>query len=296
MNGIILINKEKGITSFGVVSKMRRIFNTKKVGHCGTLDPNATGVLPILIGNATKLSKYLVEHDKEYIATVKFGIKTDSGDEEGNVISEDEFRLENTSEDFYISKLNELVGTREQIPPMYSAVKVDGKRLYEYAREGRIVEREPRKITIYSISMIKLDYENNELTFRVVCSKGTYIRTLCEELAEKIGTVGYMKELERTKLDKFDIENSVIISELENCEDKEKYLISVEDLFINNEKVDLTSRKKELFLNGVKLTFNLANGLYRVYSDGLFIGIGVVERNLLKRDVIMDSLKINHNI
>lgn len=290
MNGIILINKEKGITSFGVVSKLRRIFNTKKVGHCGTLDPNATGVLPILIGNATKLSKYLVEHDKEYIATVKFGIKTDSGDEEGNVIYEDEFRLENTSEDFYISKLNELVGTREQIPPMYSAVKVDGKRLYEYAREGRTVEREPRKITIYSISMIKLDYENNELTFRVVCSKGTYIRTLCEELAEKIGTVGYMKELERTKLDKFDIENSVIISELENCEDKEKYLISVEDLFINNEKVDLTSRKKELFLNGVKLTFDLADGLYRVYCDGIFLGLGVMENRLLKRDVIIDNL------
>ena len=189
MDGIILINKEKGITSFGVVSKIRKIFDTKKVGHCGTLDPNATGVLPVMIGKATKISKYLVEHDKEYVATIKFGIKTNTGDSDGNIIIEDKFRLDKTNEKEYLSRISELVGKQMQLPPMYSAIKINGKKLYEYAREGKEIERSAREIEIYSIIVEKIDYENNEITIKVACSKGTYIRTLCELIAEKFGTV-----------------------------------------------------------------------------------------------------------
>lgn len=189
MDGVVLVNKEKGMTSFDVVSKIRKIFNTKKVGHCGTLDPNATGVLPIMIGQATKISKYLVEHDKEYVAKLKLGVKTDSADLEGNVIEKDDFTLNVDDESRYVDIINKLIGRQNQIPPMYSAIKVAGKKLYEYARNGIEVERKPREIEIYSIDVEKIDYEENEIEFRVSCSKGTYIRTLCETIAEMLGTV-----------------------------------------------------------------------------------------------------------
>lgn len=287
MDGIILINKEKGITSFGVVSKVRKIFNIKKVGHCGTLDPEATGVLPIMIGQATKISKYLVEHDKEYIATLKLGIKTDSADGEGNIIEESKFELNQNKEKFYISKINELLGKSKQVPPMYSAIKVNGKKLYEYAREGKEVVREVREIEIYDIEIIKFDYEKNEIKFKVQCSKGTYIRTLCESIAEKIGTIGYMKELIRTKLDTFSIDQSIIITELEQSEDKLKYIISIEKLFEKCSEIKLDDRKKELFLNGVNLTFNVEDGVYKVYNNEQFLGLGIVKKCLLKRDVVI---------
>lgn len=189
MDGIILVNKEKGITSFGVVSKIRKIFNTKKVGHCGTLDPEATGVLPIMIGQATKVSKYLVEHDKEYIAVLKLGVKTDSADSEGNIIKKDNFNLDMNNKKQYLNKISTLVGKQKQVPPMYSAIKVDGKKLYEYARDGVEIERAARDIEIYDIEVEKFNVEDNEITFRVKCSKGTYIRTLCETIAEILGTV-----------------------------------------------------------------------------------------------------------
>lgn len=189
MDGIILVNKESGITSFGVVSKIRKIFNTKKVGHCGTLDPEATGVLPIMIGQATKVSKYLVEHDKEYVATLKLGIKTDSADSEGNIIEKDDFILNIDNKEKYLNKIKTLVGKQKQVPPMYSAIKVDGKKLYEYARDGIEIERVARDIEIYDIEVQNFNVEDNEITFRVKCSKGTYIRTLCESIAETLGTI-----------------------------------------------------------------------------------------------------------
>ena len=244
MDGLILIYKEKGITSFGVVAKIRKIFNTKKVGHCGTLDPNATGVLPIMIGAGTKVSKYLVEHDKEYLATLKFGIQTDTADEEGKAINQDNFKLKIENEEFYKQKIKELIGVQKQLPPMYSAIKVNGKKLYEYAREGKDIERTEREIEIYSINVEKLDYEKNEMTIKVSCSKGTYIRTLCETIAKAFGTIGFMKELTRTKVDRYKIEESVKISELESCENKEKFVISIEKIFEKCEKIELNNRKK----------------------------------------------------
>lgn len=288
MDGIVLINKEKGISSFGVVSKIRKIFNIKKVGHCGTLDPDATGVLPIMIGNATKISKYLVEHDKEYIAVLKIGIKTDSADGEGNIIAEDNFLLKKENEEEYKTLIEGMVGKHKQIPPMYSAIKVNGKKLYEYARAGQEVERVEREIEIYNISVENIDFENNEIRFRVACSKGTYIRTLCETIAEMLGTIGYMKELQRTKVDKFLIKDSVTLSELEQSDDKSKYVISIEKIFEEKERIDLSQRKTKLFLNGVQLTNAFNDGVYRVYTNDKFLGLGIIKNGLLKRDIIIE--------
>lgn len=187
MNGVIVINKPKGYTSHDIVNVVRKKLNTKKVGHTGTLDPDATGVLPILIGTATKISKYLIEHKKTYIATVKLGYKTDTGDASGKIIKEDK-HFQKIDKKNIENALNTFLGKREQVPPMYSAIKVNGKKLYEYAREGKKVEVKPREIEIYDICLE--EYSNNdEISFKVNCSKGTYIRTLCENVAEKLGTI-----------------------------------------------------------------------------------------------------------
>ncbi len=288
MDGVILINKEKGITSFGIVSKIRKIYNVKKVGHCGTLDPQATGVLPIMIGKATKLSKYLVEHDKEYIANLKLGQKTDTADSEGKIIEEDtKFALKKELEKEYIKEIKSFIGKSEQLPPMYSAIKVNGKKLYEYARQGIEIDREKRQIEIYYIDVEKIDYKSNEIIFKVGCSKGTYIRTLCEMIAEKLGTIGFMKELKRMKINDFKIEQSITISELEKLNDKEKEIITIEKIFENKDKIILDDRRVQLFLNGQQIAQNRKDGVYKVYNGNLFIGTGVLKNNLLKRDIII---------
>ena len=291
MNGVILINKEKGISSFGVVAKIRKILNIKKVGHTGTLDPEATGLLPILVGNGTKISKYLIEHDKTYIAKLKFGIKTDTADSEGEVIKKDNFKLDKKDEKFYIEIFNSFIGKSTQIPPIYSAIKVDGKKLYEYARKNEEVEIKPREIEIYSIKILYINYDENEIDFEVSCSKGTYIRSLCEDIAKKLKTCGFMKELKRTRVNNFKIEYSISLGELEQNKDNEEFLknkiISIENIFENKNKINLNERKKELFLNGVKLTHDLKDDIYLVYSNNVFLGLGIVQNKLLKRDVIV---------
>lgn len=293
MNGVILINKEKGISSFGVVARVRRILNTKKVGHSGTLDPNATGLLPVLVGSGTKISKYLIEHDKTYVATLKLGIKTTTADEEGEIIEKDNFTLSKNDEEKYIEILKTFIGKSSQIPPMYSAIKVDGKKLYEYARENKTVELKPRDIEIYDLKVREINYEENEIIYEVACSKGTYIRTLCEDIAKALGTVGYMKNLNRVVVDNFKLEEAVTLEELENNKDNIEFIntkiISIEKIFENKDKIELNQRKKELFLNGVKLTFELKDDVYRVYNNGEFLGLGIVENNLLKRDIIIEE-------
>lgn len=199
MEGIIIINKPKEYTSNDVVNKVKKILNTK-VGHTGTLDPNATGVLPLLLGKGTKFSKYLTNHDKEYIATLKLGQKTTTADIEGEIIEIQEVNKEIFDEKYLEKILNSFIGKQTQIPPIYSAIKVKGKKLYEYARSGQSVDIPSRSIEIYNIRLIKVDSANNEIVFDVECSKGTYIRTLCEDIAKKIGTVGFMKDLQRVKV------------------------------------------------------------------------------------------------
>ena len=285
MNGVIIVNKSKGYTSHDIVAKVKKITG-EKVGHTGTLDPLATGVLPLLIGKGTLCSKYLMNHDKTYKVVLKLGIKKSTGDEEGEIIQEETVDEELLDESNVKTVLGSFLGEQEQIPPIYSAIKVNGKKLYEYARKGQQVEIEPRKITIYDIKLLKIDKASFEIQFEVSCSKGTYIRSLCEDIAERIGTVGYMKELQRTRVGTFTIEQSVLVEDL-NKENVEKHIITIEKLFENLENIELNERKLQLFLNGVKLSVDLKDGIYKIYSNEQFIGIGVVKDKLLKRDIVL---------
>ena len=287
MQGILIINKPQGFTSQDVVSKVKKILNIKKAGHTGTLDPMATGVLPVLLGNYTKLSKYLIEHDKTYIAKVKLGEKTNTGDSEGNVIETNEVDISKLDEINIEKTLETFLGKQMQIPPVYSSIKINGKKLYEYAREGKEVKIEPREIEIYNIKLLKVC--NLEIEFEVSCSKGTYIRSLCEDIATRLGTVGYMSSLQRTLVDKFSIDNAMDFETLEKLKNSiESKLITMEEVFEKFDKIKLNNRKKELFLNGVMLTFELQDGVYNIYSSqDEYIGIGTVKNNLLKRDIVI---------
>ena len=286
LNGILIINKQKGYTSHDVIAKLRKILNTKKIGHTGTLDPNATGVLPILINQGTKLSAYLMEHDKEYEVTLKLGIRTDTFDEEGKI-------LEKVNVDFNklepVEKvLESFIGRQSQIPPMYSAIKVNGKKLYEYARSGKKVEIEPRNIEIYGIKLQRINTNENEIHFMVKCSKGTYIRSLCVDIAKKLGTIGYMKELNRTKVGNFFIENSVTLEKLENnYETLEKNIITFQRFFEKRPNIYLTNSELSKFLNGVKINKVYENGIYNIYKNKEYIGIGKIEGNMLKREIVI---------
>lgn len=291
MDGIIIINKSKGCTSHDVVYKVKKLLK-EKVGHTGTLDPNATGVLPLLVGKGTGLSQYLVNHNKKYVATIKLGEKTDTADVEGKIIEEcvvDDSIFDSEK----INKvLKKMIGKQKQRPPMYSAVKVNGKKLYEYARSGKVVDIPEREIEIYDLQLVNFDSINKLIMFEVFCSKGTYIRTVCEQFAENLGTVGYMKELNRTMVGEFKIEDSVTIEELEdNISNKkffDEHFISIEQFFINNAKLNLDKTRLNLFLNGVKLDCDIIDTLVRIYDENdAFIGIGSVNSRKLKRNIII---------
>ena len=294
MDGIIIINKPLGYTSQDVVSKTKKILNVKKAGHAGTLDPMATGILPIMLGKCTKLSKYLIEHDKTYVATIKLGEKRDTGDSEGKVIDKKNVNINYLTKENIEKILNSFLGKQKQTPPMYSAIKINGKKLYEYARNNENVEVPQREIEIYNIKLVEINIENFEIKFEVKCSKGTYIRVLCEDIAKRLGTIGYMCSLNRIKLDRFKMEDSVSLEELEIKKTDEKFLkekiISMEELLKNYPKIILDKRKEKLFLNGVLLTFDLKEGIYNIYnSNNNYLGLGIVRKNLLKRDVIINE-------
>ena len=298
MDGIIVINKPKGCTSHDVVHKIKKLFG-KKVGHTGTLDPNATGVLPILIGKGTELSQFLINHDKKYIATIQLGVKTDTGDVEGNVIEEKNVDLDNYDKNQINEILKKMLGKQKQIPPIYSAIKVNGKKLYEYARSGKTVDIPEREIEIYDLKCLNFDVVNKLLIFEIYCSKGTYVRTVCEKIAELLNTVGYMKELERIMVGDFNIEKSITIEELKDNFQNQNFLdeniISVEKFFGNNPMIILDEKKLKLFLNGVKLDFSYNKSLncnsefVRIYNENnKFIGIGIYENGKLRRKIVLN--------
>ena len=286
MDGIIIINKQKDYTSNDVVQIVKKIFK-QKVGHTGTLDPMATGVLPVLVGKGTLLSKYLINHDKIYTATLKIGMKTDTGDITGNVIEQKECDAQILMNEEKINKaLNSFVGKQKQIPPMYSAIKVNGKKLYEYARSGQNVEIAPRKIEIYNMKLISISKEQKEITFRVSCSKGTYIRTLCEEIAETLGNIGTMSKLNREQVGEFKIEDSITLEDLESS--KNFNVIYIENFFKDKKEIILSPRSFIGFINGMKLLTDEPNDVYRIYDiNKKFVGIGLVKSGILKRDIVI---------
>lgn len=283
MDGIIVINKEKGCTSHDIVYKVKKMFNTK-VGHTGTLDPNATGVLPILLGKGTKISKYLIEHDKEYEVVLQLGVKTTTADEEGEIIEEKEV-LKESLEQLEIERiLKSFIGKIKQMPPKYSAIKVNGRKLYEYARKGQEVEIKPREVEIYNIEITNIQKEKKQIEFKVSCSKGTYIRTLCEDIAEKMRTVGYMKELKRTKVGNFNIKQAITLEQLQEKENIK--IITIEEMFKDKEEIILEDSKIILLLNGIKMNIEKPKGIYRIYNkQNKFIGLGIVQNKILKIDI-----------
>lgn len=292
MDGIIIINKTKGCTSHDIVYKIKKMLN-EKVGHTGTLDPMAEGVLPILVGKGTLASKYLINHDKKYIVELQLGTKTDTADGEGRIVKQQPVNKEILTTKNIEKILQSFVGKQEQIPPIYSAIKINGKKLYEYARKDQEIELKPRKIEIYNIKLINYSVEEKQIKFEVFCGKGTYIRSLCEDIAIKFGTVGYMKSLKRIQVGDFKIEDSITIEELNNIIqknelDKAKTIITLEKLFEKIPSIRLDNRKLELFLNGVMLTQKQNEGVYKIYNQkDEFIGTGTIKDNLLKRDIIL---------
>ena len=249
-NGIIIINKEEGLSSFAVVNRVKRLMGAEKAGHTGTLDPMATGVLPVLLGRAVKASEYMLTSDKHYAATLLLGITTDTEDVTGTTLTECN---EIPNEETVLSAINSMLGESFQTPPMYSALKVNGKKLYELAREGVEIEREARKITIHSIKAKRLGAREYEID--VKCSKGTYIRTLCADIGKKLGTGGVMKTLERVEASGFSIDEAYTLCELEKMteEERDSKIIPVERIFSNLPKVHLSPFFSRLARCGVEI-------------------------------------------
>lgn len=256
MDGIINIYKEKGYTSHDVVAKLRGILKQKKIGHTGTLDPQAEGVLPVCLGKATKLCDLLTDKDKCYETVLKLGITTDTQDMTGTVLSEKGSSL--TEESIREAVLS-FEGEYDQIPPMYSALKVNGKKLYELAREGKEIERKARRVMIYRIEILEIDTVLQEVRLRVECSKGTYIRTLCADIGDKLGVGGTMKTLLRTRVERFLLEDSLTLSEVEKRVAEgtiAEALVSIETIFSRHGSFFVRKEKERLLDNGNQLSLS----------------------------------------
>lgn len=290
MNGVLNIFKPKGMTSFDVVREVKKICKIKKVGHTGTLDPEAMGVLPVCIGRATKIIDYIMDSEKVYEVEFKLGIKTTTYDLEGEILEERDTSNLNDSE--ILDVIRSFIGEYSQVPPMYSALKQNGVRLYELARKGIEVEREGRNITIYNIEDIKIN--NPYISMKVTCSKGTYIRSLCFDIGEKLGVFAAMTELERTKTSSFTKENSININEL-NINNIDENLISIEEALNEYDKIVVADKFAKLLINGVnvfdsRLTKDkiILDKLYRVYNENNdLIGLGRKNNNGFKIEKLL---------
>ncbi len=298
MNGVIVIDKPQDYTSFDVVAVMRRLCRQKKIGHTGTLDPMATGVLVLLLGNATRAQELLPDSDKEYLAHFKLGITTDTLDITGTVLTEKE-DVRVSKEDIE-NEIKKYIGDILQVPPMYSAVKKDGKRLYDLARKGIEIEREARKVTISRLELESYDEESREGTLIVKCSKGTYIRSLIDDIGRDLKTGGVLTQLRRTMACGYDISQSITLEDLkilsENGDVKSR-MIPTQSLFKEYKNVQVSEKQSQRFKNGGGLELmrtSLKNNytdkdIYRVYSnDDVFLGLGII--NALKKELSIYKL------
>ena len=277
MNGIVIIDKPQGWTSQDVVSKLRGALHTKRIGHGGTLDPMATGVLPVFVGRATRGVEFFEHAEKTYVADLRFGITTDTEDITGTVLTEKEV---NITREQLEKALESFRGEIQQVPPMYSAVKVGGQKLCDLARKGREVERKSRTITIFALDL--LEFDGITAKIRVHCSKGTYIRTLCKDIGESLGCGGCMAALRRVSAGAYTIDEAVSLTELVEAEDKEKYLRPVDSMFAEYPKQILTPTQEKRCRNGGSFSIGLPDGTYRAYSQsGEFLMLAKVENGTM---------------
>ena len=276
MTGILNLDKPGGWTSHDAVAKLRRILGERRIGHGGTLDPMATGVLPIFVGRATRAVEFLEAADKEYEAGLRLGLTTDTQDITGETL---ETRPVNVTEEAVRAAVLALVGEREQLPPMYSAVKVGGKALYAYARAGKAVERKPRRITVYSA--VPLGWSGEEYRFRIVCSKGTYIRTLCHDLGESLGCGGAMSSLRRLRAGPFRLEEAVSLETA--AERGAACLLPLDSLFRDRPALTLDGERTRRVLCGNDFPWEGEAGEYRLYGpDGEFLALAALEAGRAK--------------
>jgi tRNA pseudouridine55 synthase len=291
VHGVLLFDKPFELSSNAAVQKVRRLFGAEKAGHTGTLDPLATGLLPVCLGEATKFSMGLLESDKAYLATLKLGEITSTGDMEGEVISRSEVRV---SELDLLRALSELHGDILQLPPMHSALKYKGKPLYEYIRKGETVERQPRQVHIYELEMLR--FQDSEVDIKVQCSKGTYIRTLAEDIGAKLGCGAHLKGLRRIATGPFQVDQAYTLSQLEsmNLVELEAVLLPVDCMLLNTQKIDLDGQQIFRLSQGQRLGLDhtLADGMVRLYSDGNFAGMGKVEGRRLSPYRLVAELAI----
>ena len=280
MEGIIVVNKPKGITSFDVIRKLKKILKTKKIGHTGTLDPLATGVMLVCVGRATKLASDLEVKDKVYIADFDIGYATDTYDIEGKKIAENIIEV---SKENLEQSIKKFMGNIKQVPPMYSAIKIDGNKLYHLARKGIEVERPERNVTIEYINL--LDFKDNKAKIETKVSKGCYIRSLIYDIGQDLGTYATMTALQRKQVGDYSLENSYSLEQIEEMvlNNNFKFLKTIEEIF-SYEKYNLETEKEFiLYKNGntVKIKENLENKKYRIYFQGEFIGLANIENNNL---------------
>jgi tRNA pseudouridine55 synthase len=276
-SGLILLDKPEGISSHTAVGKIRRLLQMKTVGHTGTLDPMATGLLPICFGRATRAVEFMIDHDKRYLAGLRLGIETDTGDTTGQVLSKSERTA--TAEEV-AAVLSHFQGTQQQIPPMYSAIKQEGQKLYELARKGVTVERAPREITIYHIELVSADEENQNFLIDVSCSKGTYIRVLCEDIGRRLGTKGVMSSLRRTQAGRYSIANAYTLEAMEEMAAAGDYSFALPTDAIFSDLPDAYVKKagETRIRNGLPpRKFEIektALGPCRIYGPGGFLALG----------------------
>ena len=276
-NGIIVIDKSAGWTSMDVCAKLRGMFREKRVGHAGTLDPMATGVLPVFIGRATRAAQFAAESDKEYIAGLRLGVVTNTQDATGEVLEE---RPVDVTGERLRAALAQFTGDILQVPPMYSAIKINGKKLYELARKGQEVERAPRPVTIYALGLLGWPDAGEDFSLRVVCSKGTYVRTLCHDIGQALGCGGCMSSLRRVKAAGFTLDDSVTLEAVQAAVDRGEggaLLLPVDRCFRDRPRLTLRTAGAERKLrNGAALTVrDIPDGEYRVYGmDKTFLALG----------------------
>ena len=277
MNGIVIVDKPQGWTSQDVTARLRRVFNTRRIGHGGTLDPMATGVLPVFVGRGTRGVEFFEHAEKIYEATLRLGLTTDTEDVTGTVLEQREVRI---SEDDFLGILDKFRGKIQQIPPMYSALKVNGQKLCDLARKGKEVERQPREIEIFELTC--LEFAGDTARLRVHCSKGTYIRTLCKDIGEALGCGGCMAALRRVRAGEYTIENAVALEELLETAEPEQYLRTVDTMFTQYPAVTLTANQEKRCRNGNAFSVNMAEGTYRAYSQsGEFLMLAKVENGTM---------------